>query len=322
LTAWKHFKTNFLLAQSESKQHYTYDYQREKTHRERADFARSSYETCALALATAFRMPVDALPAWDRLKETPEVEALCRLPLAFLQVKAPAEYRQIFERTARPMVEEDRMNAIRYALAAHLDMPPAKLSCDPADYPASKFNKLFLDRVTNRFTVKGSEYLTYHETLATGHTGKTVSQMTRAAWRRAIAHVLRAAKINETERSLDKLDALGAEFRWWNGPRCYKGRAYTWRKMVSVPQITDFLRADGSPVFPLDSTGRPASSTGTNGTPPHRSPRRRARLQAPKGRYRKGQERVTPRAESRAGRRKGRDQLSLSRSRIGRYGDR
>lgn len=120
-------------------------------------------------------MPVDALPARDRLKETPEVEALCRLPLAFLQAKASAEYREDFERTARPMVEEGRMNPIRYALAAHLDITPAKLSCDPADYPASKFNKLFLDRVVNRFTVEGSEYLTYHEALATGYTGKTVS---------------------------------------------------------------------------------------------------------------------------------------------------
>lgn len=58
--------------------------------------------------------------------------------------------------------------------------------------------------------------------------------MTRAAWRRAIAHVLRAANINDVERSLDKLDALGAGFRWTNGPRGYKGWAYTWRKMVDL----------------------------------------------------------------------------------------
>ena len=229
---WKHFKPSFLLAQSELRQLYTYDFRYKETQGKRADFAQSSYETCAPALAIAFRMPVDALPAWKRLRGAPEVESLCQMPLTFLQTKPSAEYQDISERTARPMVEEDRMNAIRYALAAHLDIPPAKLSCDPADYPASKFNKLFLDRVINRFTVEGSEYLTYHEALATGHTGRTVSQMTRAAWRRAIAHVLGAAKIKDTERSLDKLDALGAGFRWTNGPRGYKGRAYTWRKMV------------------------------------------------------------------------------------------
>ena len=71
----------------------------------------------------------------------------------------------VFERTARPMVQEDRLTAIRYALAAQLDISVSRLSSDPADYPASKFNKLFLDRVINRFTVEGSEYLTYHEAL-------------------------------------------------------------------------------------------------------------------------------------------------------------
>ena len=269
MTAWKHFKSNFLLAQSALRLPYNDDFQYKETQRQRADFAQSSYETCAPALAIAFRMPVDALPAWNRLKESPEVESLCQMPLTFLQTKPSAEYQEIFERVARPMVEEDRMDAIRYALAAHLDIPPAKLSCDPADYPASKFNKLFLDRVINRFTVEGSEYLTYHEALATGHTGRAVSQMTRAAWRRAIAHVLHAAKINESERSLDKLDALGAGFRWINGPRAYKGRAYTWRKMVSVPRFLTSLGQPIHPFSPLDPAGRPASSTGTHGAPPH-----------------------------------------------------
>ncbi|KWU45018.1 hypothetical protein RHOSPDRAFT_33264, partial [Rhodotorula sp. JG-1b] len=133
------------------------------------------------------------------------------------------------------MVQEDRLTAIRYALAAQLDISVSRLSSDPADYPASKFNKLFLDRVINRFTVEGSEYLTYyHEALATGHTGRTVSQMTRAAWRRAIGRVLRAARIKDTERSLDKLDALGAAFRWTNGPRGYSSHKYNWRTMVGM----------------------------------------------------------------------------------------
>ena len=92
--------------------------------------------------------------------------------------------------------------------------------------------------------------------------------MTRAAWRRAIAHVLHAAKINASERSLDKLDALGPGFRWTNGPRGYKGRAYTWRKMVGVPRFLTSFGQTIHPFPPLDSAGRLASSTGTHGAPP------------------------------------------------------
>ncbi|KWU43959.1 hypothetical protein RHOSPDRAFT_34581, partial [Rhodotorula sp. JG-1b] len=57
---------------------------------------------------------------------------------------------------------------------------------------------------------------------------------TRAAWRRAIGRVLRAARIKDTERSLDKLDALGAAFRWTNGPRGYSSHKYNWRTMVGM----------------------------------------------------------------------------------------
>lgn len=244
-------------------------------------------------------MPVDALPARDRLKETPEVEALCRLPLAFLQAKASAEYREDFERTARPMVEEGRMNPIRYALAAHLDITPAKLSCDPADYPASKFNKLFLDRVVNRFTVEGSEYLTYHEALATGYTGKTVSTTDDSC---------SLAPCDRPRPARSQHQRCGA----------LAGQARRSRCRFPVDKWSSGLQRLG--VY-LAQDGRPAPSKRTDGTPPNRSPRRPAGLQPREGRCRKGQERVSPRQESCGGRRKDCDQLSLRPSPDERHGD-
>ncbi|KWU41266.1 hypothetical protein RHOSPDRAFT_27751 [Rhodotorula sp. JG-1b] len=224
---WRHFKAKF-IAHSKDSSHR--DSQRKKTVRLRAECVRSSYEACRPALALALCMPVDALPTWDHMKEAPEVEVLCWMPLMFLQEKPSAEFQQIFERA----VEADRLIAVRHALAAQLDISVEELSCDPDDYPATAYDKSFLDRVINRFEVGQSDYLTYHEALATGHSAEALSQMTRPAWRRAIAHVLRAAEIEDTECSLDKLDALGAGFRWKNAPPGYKGRAYSWRRMVEL----------------------------------------------------------------------------------------
>jgi hypothetical protein len=190
-------------------------------------------------------MPVDALPTWDHLKEAPEVEALCRLPLTFLQAKPSAEYQPSFART----VENDRMIAIRYALAAQLDVSVEELSCDPDDYPATTYDKFFFERLINRFEVGRSEYLTYYEALAKGYTAMAVSKMTRASWRRAITHVLRTAEIKDTESSLSKLDALGAGFRWTNAPPGYKGRTYNWRKMVSITRLRS-AQTDSSSALP------------------------------------------------------------------------
>ena len=227
---WRHFKAK-LIAHSKDSSHR--DSQRKKTVRLRAECVRSSYEACRPDLALALCMPVGALPTWDHMKEAPEVEVLCWMPLMFLQEKPSAEFQQIFERA----VEADRLIAVRHALAAQLDISVEESSCGPDDYPATTYDKSFLDRVINRFEVGQSDYLTYHEALATGHSAEAVSQMTRPAWRRAIAHVLRAAEIEDTECSLDKLDALGAGFRWKNAPPGYKGRAYSWRRMVSVTPV-------------------------------------------------------------------------------------
>lgn len=182
-------------------------------------------------------MPVDALPTWDRLKEAPEMEALCRPPLTFLQAKPSTDYQEIFQCTGRTTVEADRVTAIRYSLAAHLDISAEELSDDPHDYPTSKYDQFFFDRLINRFEVGWSQYLTYHDALAKGHSARALSKMTRATWRRAIAHVLRAAEIEDTECSLDKVDALGAGFRWKNASPGYRGRAYRWRKMVSLAPL-------------------------------------------------------------------------------------
>ena len=178
---------------------------------------------------------MDDLPTWYRMEKVTEVRALCRLPLTFLQEKPSAEFHEIFKRTAPMTAVDDRVTAIRYALAAQLDISVSKLSSDPADYPASKYNKTFFDRLINRFEIGQSQYLTYREALKTGFTARTVSRTTRAAWRRAIGRVLRAARIKDTERSLDKLDALGAAFRWTNGPRGYSSHKYNWRTVVSYP---------------------------------------------------------------------------------------
>ena len=229
-SVWKHFKAEF-FAHNKDASHR--DSLRKKTVRLRPESVQSSYEACGPALALALCMPVDVLPPWDRLKESPEVEALCRMPLTFLQANPSAEYQATFERA----VEADRLSAIRYALVAHLDISVKELSCDPDDYPATTYDKSFLHRVINRFEVGQSDYLTYHEALATGHSAEAVSKMTRPAWRRAIAHVLRAAGIEDAECSLDKLDALGAGFRWTNAPPSYKGRAYSWRRMVSFTPV-------------------------------------------------------------------------------------
>ena len=229
-SAWKDLQANFI---AHSKGPSYRDAHRKKTARLRAECVRNSYEACGPALALALCMPVDALPTWARLEESPEVEALCRIPLAFLQEKPSAEYQATFERA----VEGDRLIAIRYALAAHLGISVEELSSDPDDYPATTYDESFLDRVINRFEVGQTDYLTYHEALATGHSAEAVSKMTRPAWRRAIAHVLRAAGIEDAECSLDKLDALGAGFRWTNAPPSYKGRAYSWRRMVSFTPV-------------------------------------------------------------------------------------
>lgn len=234
MSVWKDFKAKFLVNR---KRTLPYGRRHDKITRERAQIVRSSYQAYMPALAVTLGTPVDTVPTWSSLKEMPEVQGLCRMPLTFLRAKPAAGYQEIFERTARRMMEIDRVTAIRYALAAHLDISVEKLSWNPDDYPATTYDKSFLDRVINRFAVGESDYLTYHEALATGHSAWAVSEMTRAAWRRAIAHVLRAAAVQETECSLDKLDALGAGFRWANAPPGYKGRAYTWRRMVSCATL-------------------------------------------------------------------------------------
>ena len=232
--AWKDFKANFVARIKDS---WHRDHCREKTVRLRAECVRNSYKACAPALAATLDIPMGTFPTWNCLKEMPEVVALCRTPLTFLQEKPSAGYQEIFKRTARATIENDRVTAIRYVFAAQLDISVEELSSDPDDYPASKYDKSFLDRVINRFEVGQSDYLTYHKALATGYSAEAVSKMTRPAWRRAIAHVLRAAEIADTECSLDKLDALGAGFRWTNAPPGYKGRAYTWWRMVSFTPV-------------------------------------------------------------------------------------
>lgn len=212
----------------------SYDLQRQKTIRQRAEFVQSCYKAYTPALAVALRKSVDDLPTWYRMEKATEVRALFRLPLTFLQEEPSADFHEIFKRTAPATMVTDRVTAIRYALAAQLDISVSRLSSDPADYPASKYNKTFFDRLINRFEVGRSAYLTYNEALEIGYTARKVSRTTRAAWRRAIGHVLRAARIKDTERSLDKLDALGAAFRWTNGPRGYSSHKYDWRTMVSV----------------------------------------------------------------------------------------
>lgn len=230
-SVWEHFKAKFL----KGKRNWSYACQHDTITRERAQFVRSSYQAYMPALAVTLRTSVSDLPVWARMTKLSEVKALSAVPLTFLQAKPSAEYEEMFKRTARATMEDDRVTAIRYALAAQLDISVEQLSRDPADYPASKYNKLFFDRLINRFKVGKAQYLTYRHALETGYTAKTVSGEWQAARRRAIAHVLRAARIKETVCSLDKLDALGAAFRWANGPHGYKSHKYNWRRMVSVP---------------------------------------------------------------------------------------
>ncbi|GAA5985210.1 hypothetical protein JCM10908_002570 [Rhodotorula pacifica] len=179
--------------------------------------------------------PQDVPSWWDFEKQQEQqIRKVCELPTAVLQMKTPEEYRDIFKAGIIAMRERDRVTMIRCILAAQLDTPVSKLSRKVSDYPIDKYLQEYFERIANRCWTSDGALDTYRAAMRSGQTAKQVARGTKPAWRRATAHVMRAANVKETETSMMKLDALGAGFKWENGPRGYKGRSFSWIKMVDI----------------------------------------------------------------------------------------
>ncbi|GAA6018705.1 hypothetical protein JCM8202_002205 [Rhodotorula sphaerocarpa] len=138
--------------------------------------------------------------------------------------------------TIRRLAEEDRVFAAREIAAAHADVD-LRLACkDPDAYPLKKYGPAFFSALPNRYNVWAGSFIKLREAMdATGGSIQDLSRVNSPAWRRAVAHVLAVRGLpKDVKASPEKLDALGATFRWVNGPRYHKGHPKTWRAMASL----------------------------------------------------------------------------------------
>lgn len=181
--------------------------------------------------------PLSGHPRWERVKQQPEVAEILAAPRSCLLAPGPAaKHRSTISQTIRRLAEEDRVFAAREIAAAHADVD-LRLACkDPDAYPLKKYGPAFFSALPNRYNVWAGSFIKLREAMdATGGSIQDLSRVNSPAWRRAVAHVLAVRGLpKDVKASPEKLDALGATFRWVNGPRYHKGHPKTWRAMASL----------------------------------------------------------------------------------------
>ncbi|GAA5821618.1 hypothetical protein JCM11251_000937 [Rhodosporidiobolus azoricus] len=187
-------------------------------------------------------------PNFKEFKELPEIKPLWHPVDAQLEDEGAAKELPVGRAALRAFADRMRVEAIRLILAAQDNTPLSKISKDPSQYPADKYDDEFFARITSlffgvptrpyyiQFSTAGLPYPAcvpflwpydgVQQGLAGGIGYKQVC---------AVRTVVEAAGLDEDTVTTDDLDALGKTFTWLTSP-CVSRRhfEFTWSQMVHL----------------------------------------------------------------------------------------